>query len=164
MPILVSVFADERTEVSRAASAAFRHIGAEAVPLLRPSMKHDSALVRRTTADAIGAIGPDAADAVPDLVTALQDPDRAVRQRAMRALSALGPAAEPAVPALITVMQNPRDVEQTRQLAVKILGRTGPDVRDAVLAAMEQSAEDKNYGVSSLAKQVLKQLKADSSD
>jgi len=156
-PILLSVFADASTEVSRASSSAFRKIGASAVPLLRRTMKDDSPLVRWTTADAIGAIGPDARDAVPDLIAAIQDPDRTVRHRAVNALSALGPSAEPAVPALIAVMQNPRDAEPTRQLAIKVLGRTGPKVRDAVIAALEESTEDGNFGVSSLAKQ----LKAD---
>ena len=163
-PILLSVFADVSSEVSRASSSAFRKIGASAVPLLRRTMKDDAPLVRQTTADAIGAIGPDARDAVPDLIAAIQDTDRTVRHRAVNALSALGPSAEPAVPALIAVMQNPRDTEPTRQLAIKVLGRTGPKVRDAVIAALDKSTEDGNFGVSSLAKQVLKQLKADAAN
>ncbi len=88
---------------------------------------------------------------------------RTVRHRAVNALSALGSSAESAVPALIAVMQNARDAEPTRQLAIKVMGRTGPRVRDVVVAALEKSTEDGNFGVSSLAKQLLKQLKADAS-
>ena len=163
-PILIAVFGDGDQDVSRAAAAALGEVGPEAVPLLQQAMQDESPVVRAKVADALAAIGPDAHEALPDLIAALEDADRTVRHRAVTALGELGSAAEAAVPALIAVMQNPRDLEPTRQLALKVLARTGPDSRETVIAALRESTEDDNYGISSLAKQTLKKIAPDASE
>ena len=157
-PILTSVFDDASIGVSRAAATACGLIGVDAVPVLITAMQHESAAVRATAADAIAAIGPDAAEAIEDVSDLLRDEDRTVRYRAVFAVRALG--SDAAVPALIETMQNPREVEATRQWAVKTLGRTGPQVRETVLDALDESSKDDNYGVRSLVALVMKQLKA----
>lgn len=160
---LIAVFADDEVAVSRAAAAAFGSIGIDALPELRKSMQHESPRVRATAADAVAAIGTDASDAIVDLIELLHGDDRTVRFRAVFALRAVGSEGEAAISALIETMQNPREVEATRQLAVKTLGRTGPAVRETVIARLEESTSDDNYGVRSLAAQVLKRLKAETS-
>jgi HEAT repeat protein len=49
-------------------------------------MKDKGVLVRRTAAEAMGQIGPDARSAVPALTEALKDEDEKVRQAAQAAL------------------------------------------------------------------------------
>ena len=158
-PILVDAFASDSDDVSRSAAAAFRQIGPSAVPILQEAKKSESPGVRARSVDALGAIGPTARSAVPSLVEALSDSDRTVQHRAVVALDMLGEAAVEAIPPLIQVMQNPRVLEKTRALALKVLVRDpSKGQRDTVVAALEESAKDSNYGISSLAKASLKQL------
>lgn len=160
-PILIESFSVENEDVARAVTSAFRRIGPEAVPLLVAQAKSDSAIVRARMLDALGAVGPDAKEAVPTVIAALADPDRDVQHRAVKALDALDESAADALPQLIGVMQNPRVLEPTRQLAVKVLGDLAEgDRRAEVVAALEVSAKDSNFGVSSLARIYLKTLKA----
>lgn len=161
-PILIAAFSDDKAQVASAASSAFRHVGASAVPLLREALKHESGRVRAVVINALAAIGADAKDALPDIVSALTDVDREVRHRAVKTLDVFGSASEPAIPALIAVMHNPRDSEPTRQLAVKTLARIAPPEHELTIVALRESTKDSNYGVSSLAKQVLKTLEANS--
>lgn len=162
-PILIAAFSIDSEQVARAAAAAFHQIGSPAVAVLTESLKSESAIVRARSADALGAIGADAKAAVPNLVTAMSDPDRTVQHRAVVALGAFGSSASEAVPGMIAVMQNPRVVEQTRQLSLKAFVKAASDdQRDLVIAALEKSTEDSNFGISSLASYTLKQLKADS--
>ena len=163
-PILMAVFGDTNEDVSKAAAAAFAEIGSEAVPLLQEAITNESPVIRARAADALGAIGPDAHVAVGDLITALEDTDRMVKHRAVNALDELNPAAEAAVPGLIAVMNNPRDLEATRQLALKVLSRTGPESRETVIAALRAATEDDNYGISSLAEQMLKRIAPDATE
>lgn len=161
-PILIAAFSDNDEQVARAAVAAFRHVGESAVPLLKNALENESAAVRAKVADALGAIGPEAKPAVPNLVAALKDPDRNVRQRVVTALDSLGDSASDAVPALIQVMQNPRVLEPTRQLALKVLVRgVSGKQRKKIVAALEESAKDDNYGIRSLAASFLKRIKAE---
>ena len=52
-----------------------------------------------------------------------------------------------------------RDREETRQLALKAMVRTGRTARrDEVVAALTKASEDGNFGVRSLAAEVLKTL------
>ncbi|MBC8351886.1 MAG: HEAT repeat domain-containing protein [Planctomycetes bacterium] len=157
-PVLIAAFADNANEVVRASSAAFQAIGPAAVPLLREALKHESGRVRAAAIDALAAIGSDANNALPDLMTSLTDADREVRHRAVKTLSVFGSASEPAIPALIAVMHNPRDLEATRQLAVKTLARIATPEHEQIINALRESTKDTNYGVSSLAKQMLKTL------
>lgn len=161
-PILIDVFSTKDEVVARQAVAAFQHVGPAAIARLKREAEADSAVVRARSLDAIGAIGPPARDAVPILVAALADSDRIVQHRAVAAIDALGESAAPAVPDLIGVMQNPRILEQTRQLALKVLVRETTDShRGSVIQALEESTKDGNFGISSLARESLKTLKAD---
>ena len=160
-PILITAFADQQGEVVEASVAAFAAIGPPAVPLLKDALGHESAQVRAATVDAFAAIGPAAEDATADLITAVTDDDRNVRHRAVRALHLLGQPSEAVIRALIAVMQNPRDLEATRQLAIKALAGIAPPGHEDTIAALRESTQDKNYGVSSLAKQMLQSLEAD---
>jgi hypothetical protein len=82
-----------------------------------------------------------------------------VRHRAVAALTAFGEEAAPAVAALGAVVLNSRESEPTRQLAMKALIRTGPGPRKDVIATLEKASQEKNnFGVRSLAEQLLKQV------
>lgn len=161
-PILISAFVDGDTAVVSASANAFRDIGASAVPLLQETLKHESARVRVAAVDALAAIGPGAEAAVPDLISELTDAERDVRHRAVDALDKIGPAAELAIPTLIAVMQNERDLEPTRQLAIKTLVRIAPPGHEDTIAALRESSKDDNFGVSSLAKEMLKVIETKS--
>ena len=155
--LLVAALADTDPTVVRACSAAFGDIGAPAVPLLLESMSHESPQVRAATAAGFAAIGTAAKDATPNLVAALQDADRAVRHEAVKALDEIGVADEPVVVGLVAVVHNDRDLEPTRQRAIKTLARLALD-NETAIAGLRKSTEDRNYGVSSLAKEVLKRV------
>lgn len=163
-PTLISALADNDDRVVQASASAVGTIGAAAVPLLRESFRHESARVRAATLDALAAIGPDASDAIDDLIEALQDTDREVRYRAVKALDQWGTSAQPAIPGLISVMQNAREQEATRQWAIKALGRIAPPGHEQTIAALEESTKDSNYGVKSLAQEILRQLQASVSE
>lgn len=158
-PILIAAFSSENESVSRAAAAEFQRVGPGAIPLLAEALTVESATVRAKAADALGAIGPGAERAVPMLVLALADQDRNVQHRVVIAFQTLGRSSSDAVPSLIGVMQNPRILEQTRSLALKVLVRAASDKqRETVIAALEESSKDSNYGISSLAKYTLKTI------
>jgi hypothetical protein len=55
-------------------------------------------------------------------------------------------------------MQNSRDLEATRQVALKTLARIATAKHEQILEALRESTKDSNYGISSLAKQMLKKL------
>lgn len=162
-PILIDAFTSDSESVSRAAAAAFQQVGPDAVQLLTDALKSESATVRTKAADALGAIGPAAKSSLPNLVAALSDSDRTVQHRAVMTLGEFAGTASEAIPALIKVMQNPRILEQTRSLALKVLVRDASDKqRDIVIAALEESSTDKNYGISSLAKVSLRKIQEES--
>src|SRR5262245_6892014 len=64
-------------------------------------LQSQDAGVRRSAAEALGKIGPEAKGAVPDLIAALKDQDTDVRRYAAFVLGKIGEAAKEAVPALI---------------------------------------------------------------
>jgi HEAT repeat protein len=158
--ILIAGFAVEEEAVVRATTAAFQNIGPSAVPLLRETIKQDSPSLHIAAIAALAAIGPCGKAATPELISALKDADRDVRHQAVRTLGLFGLAAEPAVPALIAVMHNSRDVEATRQLALKTLAYIATSEDEQIIGALREATEDSNYGISSLAKQMLKRLEA----
>jgi len=82
-------------------------IGPKAVPALVEALGHESREARGLVAEALGALGADAAPAVPALAKLLADDSRTVRMRAADALERIGPKAEAAVPALVAVAAAP---------------------------------------------------------
>jgi HEAT repeat protein len=78
----------------------------------------------------------------------LKDEDRNVRYRAVHALHELGVKAKPAVVTLAEVILDSRELEATRQWAIKTLVVTLPETHDDVVKALvAASGEDANYGV-----------------
>jgi HEAT repeat protein len=86
-----------RTDASRAVAGK----GKEAVPALIEALKSPDWKVRRSAADALAGIGPDAADAVPALSETMKDLNAWVREGAAGALGKIGPAAKPALGLLV---------------------------------------------------------------
>ena len=159
-PMLISVFADENQSLTESAAHAFGKMGRSAVPVLRETLQNHSPAVRKTAIDAVAAIGPDAEDATADVVVALADDDRNVRHHAVKCARSIRAATDDIVLALIEVMQDPREQEATRQLAVKTLAQIAPR-HEKTTAAFRESTKDRNYGVSSLVKEMLRRLDFD---
>jgi HEAT repeat protein len=128
--------------------------------MLRESLKHESAQIRAAAIAALGAIGNAANAAEPDLVSALKDVDRDVRHAAVRSIRTIELESDSVVRGLIDVMQDARDQESTGQLAVKSLAKLASQ-HAAAVDALRESTKDRNYGVSSLAKQFLKRIDAE---
>jgi HEAT repeat protein len=128
-------------------------------------LKHERSDVRATAADALGHIGPEAGGAAAELIRLLKDENRDVRYHAVRALHELGQNAKPAVSSLTEIILDSRELEPTRQWAIKTLVVTLPETHDDVVKALiEASHEDANYGVKQLARQMLRQVDADAAD
>lgn len=156
--VLIAVFDDPSIEVSRASVSAFRKIGSDALPKLREALRHESPSIRSATANALAAVGLDAKPAIADLAKLLSDSDRSVRNAAATACDQLGPIVDAAVPALIVTMNDNREQEATRQLAIKALVQSGPTSRDSVIKALRDVNHQGNFGVRSLAQEMLKQI------
>ena len=93
---LVKALRDEEGDVKSMAQVALQRMGRGAVPALRDGLTDPDAGTRRTVADALGFIGPDATDAVAALIASYDDQDEGVRGNAIQALTEIGPAAVPA--------------------------------------------------------------------
>lgn len=78
-----------------------------ALPALIAALQDADGSVRGWSAQAIGAIGPDAAQAVPALVKLLGNTDDGSRISACIALDGIGPAARAALPALEKALSDP---------------------------------------------------------
>ena len=157
VPVLIGAFGNK--QASRTAALAFAKVGSVGVPALIKALADDKPEIRATAADSLSHIGPGASAATPHLIKRLTDKDREIRYRVVRALHAFGQKAAPAVPALITVIANGRESEPTRQWAIKTLVVTLPKTRAIVVKALIEASKDKrNYGVSQLARQHVRQI------
>jgi HEAT repeat protein len=105
--------------------------GAAAVPVLIELLQQKdgkAAEVRRSAADALNEIGPEARAAAPVLIEALKDQDPMVRDVAITALGALGPkAASIGTPALAAMLPT-----EHRLRAVKALRNYRAAAKDAI--------------------------------
>ncbi len=79
----------EALTLEAATASVILRIGKDAVPALREALSHNSPIVRRWAATALGGIGPDAGDAVEALTETLTDSDPNVRRAAKTALDAI---------------------------------------------------------------------------
>jgi HEAT repeat protein len=157
--VAVLVGAFEQPTIARMAASAFAKTGPTAVPALVDAMSHQRPGVRTTAADALGHIGPTAAEAATHLIQLLKDQDRNVRYSAVRALHEFGQKAKPAVSALTEVILDSKELEPTRQWAIKTLIVTLPETHDEVVKALiEACKEETNYGVRSLAERQLRKI------
>ena len=83
------------------------------------ALSDTDARVRALAAQAVGAIGPDAAPAVPALVALLSSSDEGSRNTALIGLRKIGPAARDALPAIRQALNDPSaDVRRFAQLAI----------------------------------------------
>ena len=83
-------------------------------------MEDEDASVRAWSAQAIGAIGRDAAPAVPALIALLANADEGSRNSACIALRGIGPAARDALPVLRKALEDPSvDVRRFAEMAIE---------------------------------------------
>jgi HEAT repeat protein len=87
---LTALLMDDDPEVRQAVAVALVKLHPEAkvaaIQVLNDLLKDKNWWVRKTTAEALGNIGPDAESAVPALTKSLQDADDNVRKAAAEAL------------------------------------------------------------------------------
>jgi HEAT repeat protein len=79
----------------------------ESVDRLISALKDKDETTRARAADALRALGKDAAPAVPALTEALKDGSAIVRKAAIEALGSIGPKAQAAIPALMNALEDP---------------------------------------------------------
>jgi len=77
------------------------------LPALRKALGDNDAFVRKSSALAIGEIGPGAAEAVPALIVLLRNQDVGSRHSAAFALMKIGPKAKSALPTLRVALFDP---------------------------------------------------------
>jgi HEAT repeat protein len=91
-------------------------------PCLKPlitALSDTDDRVRQLAAQAVGAIGSEAAPAVPALITLLSSVDEGSRNTALIGLKKIGPAAREALPAIRQALNDPSaDVRRFAQLAI----------------------------------------------
>jgi HEAT repeat protein len=155
--VLVRAF--EQPAIARISASAFSKADSTAVPALVEVFTHQRPEVRTAAADALGHIGPTASDAATHLIHLLKDQDRNVRYSAVRALHEFGQKAKPAVSALTEVILDSKELEPTRQWAIKTLIVTLPETHAEVVKALTEACkEETNYGVRSLAERQLRKI------
>lgn len=111
-------------------------IVAEATKRILAGLQADDVNARRAAARALAEINPPPEEVAPVLVKAIHDADPTVIANAVDALASLGPKI---VPRLIGALNN----KDLRLHAARVLGRIGPDAKEAVpaLAAALDDAE-----------------------
>ncbi|MDP2599689.1 MAG: HEAT repeat domain-containing protein [Deltaproteobacteria bacterium] len=148
--------------------------------------------LRESGEKALLKLGPDAKEAIPDLVTASKDKDEEVRRLAAVALSKIGPNTTEAILALlnwhraegstptyiyesalnakfgddavfplIELLNSPD--QKIKTFALEVLGRIGPDAKEAVPALMD-ALKDENESVRSKAVEALGQIGPDAKE
>lgn len=94
-------------------------------PCLKPlitALSDTDGRVRELAAQAVGAIGPDAATAVPALITLLSSTDEGSRNTSLIGLRKIGPAARDALPAIRQALNDPSaDVRRFAELAIEAI-------------------------------------------
>jgi hypothetical protein len=105
IPVLLAALKEKNGLVEPKAVVALSLIGKEVVPALVDALRDKSSPYgRRSAAQALGQIGPDAKDAVPALCQVLQEDDLDLRGHAVVALHSIGPDAKVAIPALLDTL------------------------------------------------------------
>jgi HEAT repeat protein len=125
--------------VRNAAVSALAAKGDQALPVLRPALRHREAVVRQAALSVLGNMPARPKEVVADLVPLLKDSDLGVRLQAMGLLQVFGAEARSAVPAFAGALQDAHP--QVRAMAAQALVNLGADARPA-LAALVRALED----------------------
>src|SRR3954454_25396940 len=118
-----------------------RTLGPRVPPAVPLRARASPPYARVYAAEALAAIGPNAAKAINALADALSDPVPGVRWAACEALAGIGPAAQSAVPQLIKALKD--EFLYVRIFAAGALGSIGPkaqSAREALRAATNDPA------------------------
>ncbi len=99
------------------------------MPALTKSLSDRDLFVRRFSAEALGAIGPDSKSAVPGLAKALNDSRKEVQLAAADALGKIGPSS---IQALSSAVKDPAKDGAVRQKAAQGLARIGMEARSSL--------------------------------
>jgi hypothetical protein len=127
---LIAALTDEDPGVRVPAAEKLAKRGSEPVPALIGLLEHENASVRRSVAEILGHIGPDASRGVPALIAALEDQDANVRLFAARSLGDIGAEPERTVPALVRALD-----ESNAWICVRVvdaLKKFGPHAKAAL--------------------------------
>jgi HEAT repeat protein len=105
--------------------------------IVEAGLQEQNAVARRSTLEAVEALGPLAVRYIPQIIRSTEDRDLFVRWIAARSLGRLAPhGADKAVPALTAMLDDP-DMD-ARMAAAHALGLFGPDAKSAVPALTER--------------------------
>ena len=122
-------------------------------------MLEDENPVNRLTAiTVVGEIGPEAKEAIPILIETIREVrnrDKRILVACNKALLAMG---KEIVPHMISLLKD--DTWEMRRGAAWILGKLGPDARDAV-PALTEALKDTNPAVRTKAQEALKKIQGE---
>lgn len=113
---------------------------------LLPRLTHKDPTVRRSAAEKLGKLGPEAGEAVPALLQAAADIDGTVRKAAIEALNAIDPSwwtsarAVETAPALVLLLGNRS--EAIEQAAFSLLCKMGSLAVPALVAALRDKDKE----------------------
>lgn len=112
----------------------------QALPVLRPLLKHPDAVVRLAALAVIANMGPRPREAIAELLLVLEDADSNVRLQAVGLLSGFGADASPAVPALARLLEDAQP--QVRATAAQTLCNVGAAAKPALMALVRALQDD----------------------
>lgn len=133
IPALKGLLKDDDKGVIEAVGETFAKLGKAAVPALADMLKNSDPLVKKTSALALGKIGPDAKDAVPALIAAFKADTPRPRMQAgslrmvyVETFGQIGPDAKAAIKPLEEALETNRDREFARAAreAIRKMGGT----------------------------------------
>ncbi|MDB6110263.1 MAG: repeat protein [Pedosphaera sp.] len=149
IPALIELLQDPGPSVRRSAVYALGWLAPESeqvVPVLTLALQssQSDALMRMSSATALGRIGANARSAVPALLGALHDPNPQVGPTAALALGRIAQDSEQVVPALTLSLESSESDVMMRSACAGALGKFGTNAGSAVpalLAALHDASE-----------------------
>lgn len=158
---LIEDLASPDAAVSSAASKKLKEFGVESAGALVNALEDERAVVKKSAAEILNAMGPAAKDVATDLAFLLDNDDKGTRRLAATVLENLGPAAEDAIDDLVLYLDN--DEKVVRRLAAGVLKKIGPAVKSATTDLVDLLASD-DKNVRSLAGDILLGLGKDAKE
>lgn len=132
-----------------------RPVGETDMDIIRQSLKHEVARVRRFVASELYHLGRKALPAMPELKDTIEDADAEVRMASLRVLQVLGQEAAEATPGLIKVLKD-ADV-RVRAVAALTLGAVGS--QPGIYPALLERLTDKEFDVRRASGKALQDIK-----